>query len=56
VLAGHPDVELFIAMSVFPIFILPLATRRLLAAADRRATARAAAVPMLAPVAVQPAR
>ena len=36
-LAGHPGVELFLAMSVFPIFVLPLATRQLLAAVERGA-------------------
>ena len=30
-LAAHPGVELFLAMSVFPIFMLPLAMRRLFA-------------------------
>lgn len=54
VLAGHPGVELFLAMAVFPIFILPLATRRLLAAAERRGAARA--VPRPAPTAFRPAR
>ena len=29
-LSGHPDVELFLAMSVFPIFVMPLATRWLI--------------------------
>jgi len=38
-LAGHPGVELFLAMSVFPIFMLPLATRRLFAAVERAAAA-----------------
>jgi predicted Na+-dependent transporter len=34
-LALQPDVELFVAMSVFPIFMLPLVTRRLLMVAPR---------------------
>ena len=54
-LAGHPGVELFLAMSVFPIFVLPLATRRLLAAAERGATAPAAA-PGPAPLSAQLSR
>lgn len=33
-LAAHPGVELFLAMSIFPIFMLPLAMRRLFAALD----------------------
>ena len=44
-LAGHPGVELFLAMSVFPIFILPLATRRLFAAVERAAAAPVPAAP-----------
>jgi hypothetical protein len=34
-LALQPEVELFVAMSVFPIFMLPLVTRRLLMVAPR---------------------
>ena len=44
-LAGHPGVELFLAMSVFPIFALPLATRRLFAAVERAAAAAVPAPP-----------
>jgi hypothetical protein len=44
-LAGHPGVELFLAMSVFPIFVLPLATRRLFAAVERAAAAAVPAAP-----------
>jgi predicted Na+-dependent transporter len=39
-LAAHPGVELFLAMSVFPIFMLPLVMRRLFAAMDLAGTAR----------------
>jgi predicted Na+-dependent transporter len=42
-LADHPSVELFLAMSVFPIFMLPLATRRVFAALMERAPASAGA-------------
>lgn len=53
-LAGHPGVELFLAMSVFPIFMLPLAARRLFAAVERAAAA--AAAPRPASLSAQPSR
>jgi BASS family bile acid:Na+ symporter len=48
-LAEHPGVELFLAMSVFPIFILPLVTRRLLAAVDWARAPATPPVPMRVP-------
>jgi BASS family bile acid:Na+ symporter len=47
-LAGHPGVELFLAMSVFPIFMLPAATHRIFAALLARAPAEEVAAPPLA--------
>jgi predicted Na+-dependent transporter len=52
-LAEHPGVELFFATSVFPIFVLPLATRRLLAALGRAAVP---AAPRPATLSAQPSR
>ncbi|TCZ63875.1 hypothetical protein [Roseicella aquatilis] len=56
-LAAHPGVELFLAMSVFPIFMLPLAMRRLFAALEWDETTRSAVpVPVPVPVPVRSAR
>jgi BASS family bile acid:Na+ symporter len=45
-LADRPAVELFLAMSVFPIFMLPAATRRIFAALIEREEGPAGAAPM----------
>ena len=48
-LADHPGVELFLAMSVFPIFMLPVASQRVFAALLARAPGPAAAAPFRVP-------
>jgi predicted Na+-dependent transporter len=45
-LADHPGVELFLAASVFPIFMLPAATQRIFAALMHRRTRQALARPL----------
>jgi predicted Na+-dependent transporter len=39
-LVAHPDAELFLAMSVFPIFMLPLVTKQLMKAYERLSAPR----------------
>ena len=39
-LVAHPDAELFLAMSVFPIFMLPLVTKQLMKAYERASVPR----------------
>ncbi|MGG5823881.1 hypothetical protein [Falsiroseomonas sp. HW251] len=47
-LADHPGVELFLAMSVFPIFMLPAATQRIFATLMDRAARQTPTIPQQA--------